>query len=130
MAMVCLPVFSVLRGMRSHGAGHRALLVCAVREATSLVEPRRAHPDQRDAPSGAVIEGRAKRYKPEDGPEATQTYTPAQARRARVQAHREAAAPAPPPGAHSPTACTTSPEPRAPKAGCGGTRCAHSRLLV
>ncbi|KAG2500810.1 hypothetical protein HYH03_001572 [Edaphochlamys debaryana] len=36
------------------------------------------HPDQRDAPPGAVIEGRAKRYRAEDGPEATQQYTAAQ----------------------------------------------------
>lgn len=31
-------------------------------------------------PPGAVIEGKAKRYKQEDGPEATQQYTAAQVR--------------------------------------------------
>ncbi|KAG2452498.1 hypothetical protein HYH02_002737 [Chlamydomonas schloesseri] len=31
--------------------------------------------DKREAPAGAVIEGRAKRYKAEEGPEATQSYT-------------------------------------------------------
>ncbi|GLC43860.1 hypothetical protein PLESTF_001406500 [Pleodorina starrii] len=34
--------------------------------------------DKRGAPPGAVIEGRAKRYKPEEGPEATQQYTAVQ----------------------------------------------------
>ena len=29
-------------------------------------------------PPGAIIEGKAKRYKQEDGPAATQQYTPAQ----------------------------------------------------
>ncbi|KAG2445934.1 hypothetical protein HXX76_000537 [Chlamydomonas incerta] len=31
--------------------------------------------DKREIPAGALIEGRAKRYKQEDGPEATQSYT-------------------------------------------------------
>ncbi|PNH07960.1 hypothetical protein TSOC_005544, partial [Tetrabaena socialis] len=36
------------------------------------------HPDKRDAPPGAVIEGRAKRYKADEGTEATQTYSAVQ----------------------------------------------------
>lgn len=37
--------------------------------------------DKRELPPGAVIEGKAKRYKQEEGPEATQQYTAAQVRR-------------------------------------------------
>jgi hypothetical protein len=37
--------------------------------------------DKRELPTGVVIEGKAKRYKAEDGPEATQQYTAMQVRR-------------------------------------------------
>mmetsp|Transcript_13624 Transcript_13624/g.29194 ORF Transcript_13624/g.29194 Transcript_13624/m.29194 type:complete len:242 (+) Transcript_13624:132-857(+) len=46
--------------------------------APPLKGQQRNNPDKREMPASAVIEGKAKRYKTEEGPEATQQYSEAQ----------------------------------------------------
>jgi hypothetical protein len=43
----------------------------------SCTRPLHRPVDARDMPAGALIEGKAKRYKDEDGPEASQQYSAA-----------------------------------------------------
>ena len=49
--------------------------ICSLSEMSSVDCPNPRPVDTREMPAGALIEGKAKRYKAEDGPEAAQQYS-------------------------------------------------------